>query len=141
MSEPEKIIDLYLLPYRFGPFHNYGEYLLWKLSSMKFGETFQLRFFSAFVVKRYAQGYILENTQTGQLWGAEPHEYPRLLEYIQTQRKQTKASVVEKALVRMVTANKLFRTGLGAEEIAKQLKTSVFRARSYIRFGSFEVVQ
>lgn len=138
--EPEKIIDLDLLPYRFGPFKTYAEYLLWKLSSMKLKDSFRLHFFSAFVVKRYAEGYILENTATGQLWAAEVTNYPKLLDFIETQQKQTKATMSEKALIRCVTAYKLYMRGLNAEQVASQLKTSRFRAQSYITYGNLELI-
>jgi hypothetical protein len=142
MSEPEKILDLYLIPYS-GPWLNYGEYLLWKLSSMRLGDVFRLPIFSAFVVKRYAEGLTLENTVTGQLWVSEAHvsSYAKLLDFIETQRPQKKPNMYEKALIRYVTANKLSRQGLSTEQIAKTLKTSAARARAYVNFGNLEAMQ
>jgi hypothetical protein len=140
--EPEKILDLYLIPYA-GPWANYGEYLLWKFKSMKLGDVFRLPIFSAFVVKRYAEGLTLENELTGQIWASEVHNhsYTKLLEFIETQRPQIKPSMYERALVRYVAANRLFRQGESSEAIAKALKTSVFRVRAYVAFGNLELVQ
>jgi fatty acid-binding protein DegV len=64
-----------------------------------------------------------------------------LLEFIETQRPQFKPSMYERALIRYVQANRLFRQGQSAETIAKALKTSVFRVRAYVAFGNLELMQ
>lgn len=137
-TTPEKILDLNLLPFCVGPFKTYDKYLLWKLSSMRFGEIFQLPIFSAFKVMRLAEGFILENTSTGQLWAAVPQDYAQILDFVETQGVQ-KTTLAERTIIRHLLTRRLWMQGKSEREVARHLKISLGRAKAMLELARLDV--
>lgn len=108
-------LDLACIP-QSGPFMNYRNWLDWKLRNLQVGESVRLPIFSAIVIERWQEGFVLRFASE-QMKGFTTSE--RVLAYIEHHIYQPTSS--EKRLVQIATIKLLYHTGKTFNEIAKSL--------------------